>query len=73
MKTVIVNVLRELSGLFIDDGLFALAISAVVALTALITPVTPLGAGLTLVAGCLGVLVANTATAGAAAGKRPPP
>ena len=61
MKTF-VNVIRELAGLFVDDGSLALAISVVVAfasLLAAIVPATPVAAGIVLLGGCLGVLFAN--------------
>ncbi len=66
MKTF-VNVIRELAGLFVDDGSLALAISVVVAfasLLAAIVPATPVAAGIALLAGCLGVLFANAMRAG---------
>ncbi len=61
MKTLI-NIVRELAGLFIDDGLLALAISGVVALAAIVaalTPDTPIAAGVVLLVGCPGVLFSN--------------
>ena len=64
--STLVAVLRELAGLFVDDGALALAILAVVgvvAILALLMPDTPL-AGAVLLFGCLGVLVANVARAG---------
>jgi len=66
MKTLI-NIFRELTGLFIDDGLFALAIGVVVALTAIvaaIAPAVPIAAGVVLLVGCLGVLLGNVTRAG---------
>jgi hypothetical protein len=66
MRTL-VAVLRELAGLFVDDGALALAILAVVVVAgilALLMPDTPLAAGAVLLFGCLGVLVANVARAG---------
>jgi len=59
MRTL-VNVFRELAGLFIDDGLFALAIGVVVVLAAIvaaIAPAVPIAAGAVLLVGCLGVLL----------------
>jgi uncharacterized membrane protein YhaH (DUF805 family) len=59
-------VLRELLGLFVDDGSLALAILAVVMLAAIsvaLIPDIPLVAGAILVFGCLGVLLANLAIA----------
>ena len=60
-------VLRELAGLFVDDGSLALKIGAVVTLAAIsatLIPHAPLLAGATLLFGCLGVLLANVARAG---------
>lgn len=57
-----IAVLRELAGLFVDDGSLALAIIAVIiaagALAALL-PAFPLAAGAVLLFGCLAVLFAN--------------
>jgi hypothetical protein len=58
-----VAALRELVGLFVDDGALALAILAVVGLAALLVvllPGEPLAAGAVLLFGCLGVLLAST-------------
>ncbi|HLQ02610.1 MAG TPA: hypothetical protein VK143_09970 [Burkholderiales bacterium] len=66
MKTLI-NIFRELAGLFIDDGLLALAISVVVvfaALVAAIAPAVPIAAGSVLLVGCLEVLFSNVIRAG---------
>jgi len=66
MKTLI-NIFRELVGLFIDDGSLALAISVVVvfaALAAAIAPAVPIAAGIVLVVGCLGALVGTVTRAG---------
>jgi hypothetical protein len=55
-------VLRELIGLFVEDGSFALQIAAVVVLAAIaatLIPDVPLAAGAILLIGCLGVLLAN--------------
>src|SRR5207302_9398309 len=55
-------ILRELMGLFVDDGALALAIVAIVIVAAIIAtvlPSMPLAAGGLLLLGCLGVLVAN--------------
>ncbi|UPJ74107.1 hypothetical protein [Bradyrhizobium sp. 187] len=54
--------LRELAGLFVDDG--ALAILAVVSLAgtlAVLMPDTPLAAGAVLLFGCLAALVSSVA------------
>ena len=61
MKTLI-GIFRELAGLFIDDGLLALAICVVVVLAAIvaaIAPAVPIAAGVVLLVGCLGVLFSN--------------
>jgi hypothetical protein len=65
--TVLVNVLREIAGLFVDDGALALAILAVVVIAGIVAtlvPEIPLAAGAILLFGCLGVLVLNVARAG---------
>ena len=59
-------VVRELFGLFIDDGALAVGVGAVVLLAALSTvliPDRPLATGAILLLGCLGVLVANLTAA----------
>jgi hypothetical protein len=59
--------LRELAGLFVDDGALALAIIAVVvlaAIVAMLVPEVPLAAGAILLFGCLGVLLSNVARQG---------
>jgi len=55
------TIMREVAGLFVDDGWLALAIVAVVVLAAAISrvPGASLTAGLVLLLGCLLVLVAN--------------
>jgi hypothetical protein len=61
----LVAALRELIGLFVDDGSLALAIVAVVVLasiSATVMPGVPLVAGAILLFGCLGVLLASVAT-----------
>ena len=60
------NVLRELAGLFVDDGALALAILGIsIARTAASTmmPSAPLAAGAVLLFGCLGVLLVNVTRA----------
>ncbi|MCK1634830.1 hypothetical protein [Bradyrhizobium sp. 162] len=55
--------LRELAGLFVDDGALALATLAVVSLAgtlAVLMPDTPLAAGAVLLFGCLAALVSST-------------
>jgi hypothetical protein len=62
----LVAVLRELKGLFVDDGALALTIVAVVLLAgaiATLVPDAPLAPGAILVLGCLGALLANVASA----------
>ena len=64
---ILVNVLRELMGLFVDDGALALAIVAIVVLAALVTvlmPGLPWAAGAVLLVGCLGTLLLNVVNAG---------
>ncbi|MGA6964118.1 MAG: hypothetical protein WBZ51_10910 [Xanthobacteraceae bacterium] len=56
------TVIRELIGLFVDDGALAIAILGVVAFAALVAaavPGMPLAAGAILVLGCPGVLLIN--------------
>ena len=60
------NVLREIAGLFVDDGALALAIIAIVAAAAIaasLMPDVPLAAGAILLFGCLGVLFSNAVRA----------
>ena len=62
-----VNVLRELMGLFVDDGALALAIVAIVVLAAVVAalmPDLPLAAGVVLPVGCLRALLLNVISAG---------
>jgi hypothetical protein len=62
----LVAVIREIAGLFVDDGSLALAILTVVLLAgafATLMPDVPLAAGAILLFGCLGVLLANVAKA----------
>jgi hypothetical protein len=61
------NMLRELAGLFVDDGALALAIIAVVAFAGMVVtsmPQASLAAGAVLLLGCLGVLFASAVVAG---------
>jgi hypothetical protein len=65
--TMLVNVLRELAGLFVDDGALALAILVVVVIAGIVAtlvPEIPSAAGAILLFGCLGVLLLNVARAG---------
>jgi hypothetical protein len=60
--SVLAAILRDVAGLFVDDGSLALAILGVVAIAAVVAalaPDLPLLAGATLVLGCLGVLLVN--------------
>jgi hypothetical protein len=62
--SVLIAVLRELIGLFVDDGSLALMILAVVILAGILVTLMPdfqLATGATLLFGCLGVLFANVA------------
>ena len=62
--SVLIAVLRELIGLFVDDGSLALMILAVVILAGILAALLPdhqLATGATLLLGCLGVLLANVA------------
>jgi hypothetical protein len=52
------------AGLFIDDGLLALAISIVVVLAAIVAAIAPTAAGVVLLVGCLGVVFSNVVRAG---------
>jgi hypothetical protein len=64
--TMLGAVLRELLGLFVDDGALAAEILAVVMLAAAaaaLIPDVPLAAGATLLLGCLGVLMASVVRA----------
>jgi len=63
--TAIMSLLRELAGLFVDDGRLALSVLAVVALAAIIAlvPGASLAAGGVLLFGCLAALIVNVVTA----------
>ena len=63
---VLIATLRELIGLFVDDGSLALMILAVVMLAGILATLMPdlhLAAGAVLLFGCLGVLLANVTRA----------
>jgi hypothetical protein len=65
--TMLRAMFRELIGLFVDDGLLAVEILAVVVLAGLsatLFPGVPLAAGAILLVGCLGTLLLNVAGAG---------
>jgi hypothetical protein len=60
--SALVSVFREVAALFIDDGLLALSIVAVVASAAVVAtlaPSMPIVAGVVLMGGCLAVLLGN--------------
>ena len=62
--TALTNVLRELAGLFVDDGALALTIIAIVVLAgmvAMLMPDVPLAAGAILLFGCLAALLSSVA------------
>ena len=64
--TVLTNALRELAGLFVDDGALALVIIAIVVLAGMVATLTPdasLAAGAILLFGCLAALLASVARA----------
>jgi hypothetical protein len=64
--TALTNALRELAGLFVDDGALALMIIAVVVLTGVVAtllPEGPLVAGGILLLGCLTALFSSVARA----------
>jgi hypothetical protein len=64
--TALSNVLRELAGLFVDDGALALTIIAIVVLAgmvAMLMPEVPLAAGAILLFGCLAALLSSIARA----------
>jgi hypothetical protein len=64
--TVLAAALRELAGLFVEDGALALAVIAIIVLAGLsaaLFPATTAATGAILLFGCLGVLFANATTA----------
>ena len=62
---VLLPALRELAGLFVDDGALVLKVVAVVAVAAVSAAAGyPLVAGGVLLVGCLGVLFADAARLG---------
>ena len=57
---MLAGIARELIGLFIDDGMLAVAIIAVIVIAAIVASLTPgTTAGVVLLAGSLAVLFAN--------------
>jgi uncharacterized membrane protein YdjX (TVP38/TMEM64 family) len=61
--TALTNVLRELAGLFVDDGALAFVIMAVAGVVATLLPEVPLVAGGILLFGCLAALLSSVARA----------
>ena len=60
--SALMSLIRQLAGLFVDDGWLAFAILCIVAFAAVLALLTPrlsLAAGAVLVFGCLGVLLVN--------------
>ncbi len=54
------GIARELFGLFVDDGMLAAGVTAIVAVAALVAPLVPgITAGVVLLAGLLFLLFAN--------------
>jgi hypothetical protein len=55
------GLLRELAGLFVDDGALALALAGIIAAAVAVAAVMPrtLAPGIVLLGGCTGVLLAN--------------
>ena len=57
---MLAGIARELVGLFVDDGMLAVAIVAVIAIAAIVASLAPgITAGVVLLAGSLFVLFAN--------------
>jgi hypothetical protein len=57
---LLAGIARELLGLFVDDGLLAVGILAIVAVAAIVASVAPgIAAGIVLLAGLLFLLLAN--------------
>jgi len=70
--SALLAVLREIAGLFVDDGSLVLAILGVVVLAAIVAKLSPgmtLVAGAILLLGCLGVLLVNAIGASRRAGR----
>jgi hypothetical protein len=60
---LLAGIVRELLGLFVDDGMLAIAIIVVIVVAAIVASFVPgLTAGVVLVAGSLFVLFANVMT-----------
>ena len=70
--SALLAVLREIAGLFVEDGSLVLAILGVVVLAAIVVKLAPgmtLVAGAILLFGCLGVLLVNAIGASRRAGR----
>ncbi|HEX9396649.1 MAG TPA: hypothetical protein VF943_07900 [Burkholderiales bacterium] len=64
MRTL-AGIARELIGLFVDDGMLAIAIIAVIAVAAIVASLVPgITAGIVLLTGLLFVLFANVMAGG---------
>jgi len=64
--STVMALLRDVAGLFVDDGSLALAILSVVVIAAIVAalvPAMPLIAGATLLLGCVSVLLVNVMSA----------
>ena len=63
--SAIIGLLKELAGLFVDDGALALALVAVIGVAAVFAAIMPgaLAAGAVLIAGSIAVLFVNVAAA----------
>jgi hypothetical protein len=61
---LLAGIVRELIGLFVDDGMLAVGIIAIVAVAAIVASLVPgISAGAVLLAGTLFLLFANVMTA----------
>jgi hypothetical protein len=61
---LLAGIARELLGLFVDDGLLAVGILAIVAVAAIVASLAPgIAAGIVLLAGLLFLLLANVMAA----------
>ncbi len=61
---LLAGIARELLGLFVDDGMLAVGILAIVAVAAIVASLAPgIAAGIVLLAGLLFLLLANVMTA----------
>jgi hypothetical protein len=61
---LLAGIARELLGLFVDDGMLAVGILAIVAIAAIVASLAPgIPAGIVLLGGLLFLLLANVMTA----------